>query len=255
MAPFRNNYNGKAFSQYTLAGGGKERYTAKFYYMGCRYVQVECIAAADAAQIPMVDSIEGVVVHSSAAPAGEFSCSNDLFNRIFTMIRWAEVSNMMSIISDCPHRERLGWLEQDHLHGPSFRYNFEMTPLVGKIIGDMTDCQLDDGLIPSTAPEYAVMSAKWRSPIEWGSSGVLLPWQEYQWTGDMEVLRRNYPMMKRYVEYVTAHAATEHRRAGPRGLVGTGSEQRDGGEPDRHGIYYADAAVLARSARLIGDEA
>ena len=31
------------------------------------------------------------------------------------MIVWAMESNMMSILTDCPHRERLGWLEEDYL--------------------------------------------------------------------------------------------------------------------------------------------
>jgi hypothetical protein len=171
------------------------------------------------------------------------------------MIRWAELSNMMSVISDCPHRERLGWLEQDHLHGPSFRYNFDMSPLVTKIMSDMSDCQLDDGLIPTTAPEYVVMGAKWRDAIEWGSAGVQLPWQQYEWTGDLEVLRRNYPMMKRYVEYLTGRAR------GGIAADGLGDWSGRGASPDTPrarvatALYYGNAVVLARSAELLGDSA
>ncbi len=252
---FRNNYNGKAWSQYILAGSGSENYTAKFYYGGNRYYQVECLPAPGGMEVPHVDAIEGVVVHSNSDPVGEFSCSNDLFNRIYAMIRWAERSNMMSVISDCPHRERLGWLEQDHLHGPSFRDNFDMRPLVTKIISDMSDSQDPDGLIPTTAPEYMIMSKNWRDAIEWGSSGILLPWQQYRWTGDLDVLRRNYPMMKRYMAYLTGQA--KNGIAAP----GLGDWTGQHASPDTPkplvatALYYQNARLLAQSARLLGDTA
>jgi alpha-L-rhamnosidase len=60
----------------------------------------------------VVESLVGVVVSSSSAPAGAFSCSNELFNRIHTLVRWAQRSNLVSVLTDCPHREKLGWLEQ-----------------------------------------------------------------------------------------------------------------------------------------------
>jgi len=37
---FVNNYNGRAWSEYTLSGTGEETYTSKFFYYGGRYLQV-----------------------------------------------------------------------------------------------------------------------------------------------------------------------------------------------------------------------
>jgi alpha-L-rhamnosidase len=249
---FVNNYNGRAWSEYTLAGTGKETYTSKFYYCGDRYLQVECISPTNSTEIPEVDFIAGLVVHSSVTPAGTFSCSNDLFNRIYTMIRRAELGNMMSVLTDCPHRERLGWLEQDHLHGPSFHYQYDMNALFGKIIGDMVDCQLDDGLIPTHVPEYPVFSPQWRDSIEWGSTGVLMPWQQYEWTGDVGVLRRNYSMMKAYVDYVTSKAKGEIAAKGLGDWSGQGSGPETPGELVATALYYEDVMVLAETAKLLG---
>ena len=36
-------------------------------------------------------------------------------------------SNLAHVVTDCPHRERLGWLEQYHLNGPSLRYETDLT--------------------------------------------------------------------------------------------------------------------------------
>ncbi len=193
-----------AWWQYTLAGRGKETWVPEFFYRGCRYLQVERTAAGGA--LPEVATIETRLVHSDSPVVGEFSSSDELYNRIFTLVRYAQMSNMMSVLTDCPHRERLGWLEQDHLNGPALRYNFGMERLYGKIEHDMTDAQRSDGLVPEIAPEYLIFTGMFRDSPEWGSASVQIPWQQYQWTGDVEGLRRTAELMKRYVDYLSSQA-------------------------------------------------
>ncbi|MBC7783460.1 MAG: family 78 glycoside hydrolase catalytic domain [Burkholderiales bacterium] len=248
---FRNNYNGKAWHQYTLAGRGGEAYTAKFHYGGNRYYQVECIPADGRTDVPKIESIHGLVVHSSVAPAGKFSCSNELFNRIERMVHWAEVSNMMSVISDCPHRERLGWLEQSHLHGPSFYYSYDMRPLAEKIIADMVEGQTETGLVPTHVPEYAKFPPRWRDAIEWGSASVQMPWQAYERSGDIEILRTNYPTMKRYVDYLTRRAKDGIAFKGLGDWSGRGPSKETAGELIATAIYYENVRVMSESAKLL----
>lgn len=250
---FHNNYNGKSVSQYTLAGTGQETYTSAFFTTGCRYYQVECLPATNSTEAPHVESLEGLVVHSDNSFTGEFTCSNELFNRTFKMIQWAELSNMKSVISDCPHRERLGWLEQAHLHGPSFRYNYDMRPLVRKIIYDMHDTQQPDGLVPCIAPELTIFGPVWREAIEWGTAGVMLPWQQYEWTGDVDILRRNYAMMKKYVAYLTSKATKDIAAPGQGDWSGRWASPHTPKELIATAFYYANTDVLAKAAKLLGD--
>ncbi len=121
----------------------------------------------------MVESLEGVVVHSASEAVGEFSCSNELFNRIRTLVRWAQMSNMVIVLTDCPHRERLGWLEEYHLNGPSLRYEFDLAALYTKGMNDMADSQAEDGLVPDIAPEYVQFEGGFRDSPEWGSALLL----------------------------------------------------------------------------------
>jgi hypothetical protein len=254
---FVNNYNGRAWSEYTLAGTGEEAYTSKFFYYGGRFLQVECISPTNGTEIPLVDSIVGLDIHSSVTMAGKFSCSNDLFNRVDTMIRRAELGNMMSVITDCANRERLGWLEQDHLHGPSFHYEYDMSPLVTKVVGDMMDCQLDDGLIPTHVPEYPIMSPKWRDAIEWGTTGILMPWQQYQWTGDVAGLRSSYPMMRRYLDYLTSKATNGIAAPGLGDWNGLRANTNTPNNLIATALYFENTRALAQSAKVLGktDEA
>lgn len=250
---FRNNYNGKSYSQYTLAGRGKETYTSKFFTTGCRYYQVECLPATGSKELPKLQSVAGIVVHADNPFIGEFWCSNELFNQTFKMIQWAEISNMKSVISDCPHRERLGWLEQSHLHGPSFRYNYDMRPLYHKIMYDMNDTRQPNGLVPCIAPELIQFGPDWREAIEWGTAGVLIPWQQYKWTGDTTVLQQNYPMMKGYVEYLTGRAKN--------GIAAEGKGDWSGRRASPHtpkdliatAFYYGNTTALANAAKLTGN--
>jgi hypothetical protein len=202
-----------AWWQYTLRGGGEESYFPKFFYQGCRYLQVELHPAQAGGPLPKIQSLAGVVVHSSAKPVGTFNCSNPLFNRIYQLVRWAQRSNMMSLMTDCPHREKLGWLEETHLNGPSLRYNFDLAPLLQKTMGDMADSQLENGFVPNIAPEYFMaqpgIDQPFRNSPEWGGAFVMVAWQQLQFDGDLALLRRYYPDMKRYAAFL-GRTATNH---------------------------------------------
>ena len=248
---------GAAYWQYTLLGAGSEDWFPKFFYHGCRYLQVELKSASEGGELPTVESLEGVVVHTASAPNGEFACSNELFNRIRTLIRWAQRANLVSVISDCPHRERLGWLEQYHLNGPALRYEFDLAQLFTKGMTDMADSQLAGGLVPDIAPEYTVFGGGFRDSPEWGSAFVIVPWQQYEWTGDLELLRRHYDGMKRYVAYlggkskdhIVSHGLGDWYDVGPRG---PGAAQLTPLALTATAFYYYDAWVLARTAALLG---
>ena len=203
----RSSGGGEAYWRYILSGESEETYFSKFYYSGCRYLEVERLAAEPGGgALPEILSLEGIVVHTASEPAGEFACSDEFFNRIRTLIRWAQRANLMSLITDCPHREKLGWLEQYHLNGPSLRYEWDLARLFAKTMGDMADSQLPDGLVPDIAPEYTVFRGGFRDSPEWGAAFVLVPWQQYEWTGDARLLRRYYKGMKGYVDYLESKA-------------------------------------------------
>lgn len=258
--------------QYTLSGTGSEEWFPKFFYHGSRYLQVECIpapASTDASrgggpadigdELPVVEKLEGVVVHSSSEPIGRFECSNNLFNRIHELVRWAQRSNMMSVLTDCPHREKLGWLEQYHLNGPSIRYEFDLARLFTKGMNDMADSQLDDGLVPNHVPEYVVFNGDYgdfRDSPEWGSAFLLVPWQQYLWNGDLELIRNYYKDMKRYVAYldskstdnIVSHGLGDWYDIGPRA---PGLAQLTPVPLTATAFYYYDTLTLSGMAELL----
>ncbi len=247
---------GEAYWQYTLAGQGEETWFPKFFYHGCRYLEVERLPAREG-QLPAVESVEGVVVHSAAEPVGTFECSSELFNRIHRLVRSAQRSNMMSVMTDCPHREKLGWLEEDHLNGPSLRYEFDLAQLFTKMMNDMADSQLENGLVPDIAPEYVKFDGGFRDSPEWGSAFLVVAWQQYEFTGDLDLLGRYYEPMRRYVDYlgsrstnhIVSHGLGDWYDLGPNP---PGVAQLTPVPLTATAFYYYDSEVLARAAALLG---
>ena len=246
--------------EYTLKGEGAETWQPRFTYYGFRYLQLQ--GAVPAGQpnpngLPVVEGLTGLHTRNAMEKVGKFNCSNPLFRRIDTLIDWAIQSNLASVFTDCPHREKLGWLEEAHLMGNSMRYNYNIASLYRKITRDMADAQTTDGLIPEIAPEFTVFDFKFRDSPEWGSSSILVPWYQYQWYGDKEVLTESYPMMQRYLAYL-ANEAKDHllyEGLGDWYDIGPGSPGDSQLTPmgvTSSAIYYHDLRIVAEIAALLG---
>ena len=197
------------YYEYTLKGSGDETWHPRFSYYGFRYIQVEGAVMEGQPNpqgLPVVKSLQSCFVYNSAAETSSFWCNNDLFNRTHRLIERAERSNMQAVMTDCPHREKLGWLEQDHLCGPSLLFNYDMTRLVPKIIRDIVDTQKENGMVPTTAPQYVSFGNLFDDSPEWGSTLIILPFQYYDMYGDSTLITDHYDAMSRYVDYLTSRA-------------------------------------------------
>jgi alpha-L-rhamnosidase len=250
---------GPAWWQYTKATDDEETWFPQFFYVGCRYLQLDRLPAEEGGELPTLEEIEGVVVHSIAEPVGEFECSNELLNRIRTLVRWAQRSNMVSVLTDCPHREKLGWLEQYHLNGPSIRYEFDVPRIFVKGMRDMADSQTADGLIPNIAPEYTVFDGTFRAAAEWGAAFLLVPWQQYQFTGDLSLVEEYYPQMQAYMEYLASRAEEHILDEGLGDWYDVGPERSGFSQHTPPPItatafYFQDALLMTKFALLLNKQ-
>lgn len=253
------NASGSPFYySYTLKGEDVEVWRPKFTYYGFRYVMVEGAIPEkeiQQADLPRIVQLEMLHTCNSSPKNGDFTCSNQLFNKIYTLIDWAIRSNLQSVVTDCPHREKLGWLEQTYLMGASLHYNYELYSLYRKAIRDMMDAQTPDGLVPGIAPEYSQFTGGFRDSPEWGSAAVILPWILWEWHGDRSILEEAMPMMQRYVAYLGSKA-TDHILVhglgdwfdyGPKS---PGEAQLTPKALTATAIYYYDLRLLAQMMKL-----
>lgn len=250
---------------YILKGGAeKEVWEPRFSYYGFRYLQVELLrnTVNEGLAATKILAVKALHTRNSAGTTGSFTCSNELFNKTFSLIKWAINSNMQSIFTDCPHRERLGWLEQLHLMGNAIQYNYDIHALGKKIMADIRTEQNVNGLIPSTVPEYTEMhfaDGYFRDSPEWGSTAILFPWRLYQWYGDKEELGKNYPAMQRYMNYLRTKDSSYLLMYGLSDWYDLGPNRPGFCQLTPMGLtatayYYNDLLVMKKIAALLGKQ-
>jgi len=238
---------------YVLKGGAPEVWHPAFSYYGFRYVQVETAGP----QPVVVNKLAGRFLHDAAQVDGQFSSSDELLNRIHTLIDRAMLSNMMSVLTDCPHREKLGWLEQTHLAASSLMYNYDLDALYAKVADDMQDAQQPDGLVPDIAPEFTVFAGGFRDSPEWGSALILSTWQAYQFYGETGLLSSHYEAMQRYAAYLTSRSGNHLLEYGLGDWYDIGPKPPGESQLTSKGltataIYYQDLTTIAHIATLLG---
>lgn len=250
------------YLQYILKGNGVENWWPRFSYYGFRYLQINGAVPKNEnnpSGLPVLLQITALHNRNAAARVGRFSCSNNLFNQTYHLIDWAITSNMQSVFTDCPHREKLGWLEQAHLMASSVCYNYDVINLYRKQIDDMKNSQTAEGLVAEIAPEYVKFQwgeGMFRDSPEWGSSSILVPWYMYQWYGDQKILNESYGMMERYIHYLQTKAKGNILSQGLGDWYDLGPKPPGVSQLTPMGvtataIYYYDLTVLKNIAVLL----
>ena len=248
--------------KYTLRGDGVENWHPRFSYYGFRYVQVEIQPAHAGAPPPAVLSLVGDFVHDAAPIDGNFHSDAPMLNAVHHLIDQAILSNLASVLTDCPTREKLGWLEQTYLNGGSVMYNYGVAQIYRKMADDMSQAQLADGMVPAIAPEYVAFldkdgnSTAFRDSPEWGSAVILSPWAAYQFYGDPELLVQHYASMTRYAAYLKGKSVDGLLTFGLGDWYDVGPKSPGESQLTSKGltataIYYQDLVTLARIASVV----
>jgi alpha-L-rhamnosidase len=259
--------NGGHLYTYTLKGGGEEVFRPRFTYFSFQYLYVSGVdrpgEAGNGSRRPLLLEAGSEFLTSSAESVGAFECSNTLFNDINAMIDRSVRSNLQSVVTDCPHREKLGWLEVPHLMGPSIFYHYEVCRLYQKISRDTSEAQWDNGMVPNIAPEYTRFKGAFLESPEWGSACVQVPSLLHDWYGDCVSEERQYETMTRYTRYLASTRSAQ-------GLVKPGlgdwydwtpekghpgASQLTPTELPATAFLYDNARILARIAGRMGKKA
>jgi alpha-L-rhamnosidase len=187
----------RATDHYTTKGGAEEIYEPHFTFHGFRYVEVRDIPGT-----PTVDDLTGIALYSDCAPTGEFECSDPMLNKLYSNILWSQRGNFIDFPTDCPQRdERLGWTGDAQVFIRTAAFNMDVAGFFTKWIQDIADAQGDDGRIPSVVPN--VTSIYGEGGPAWADAGVICPWTIYLCYGDTRILEDAWPMMTRFMDFLS----------------------------------------------------
>ena len=180
---------------------GVQEYSPRFTNMGFRYVGIRGIRRED------ILELQAMALYSDIGTAGSFHCSDENLNKLQRNLTWSGKDNFVDIPTDCPQRdERQGWTGDIALFAPTACFNFDMHRFLSKWLLDMKSEQGPTGSIP-----FVIPSRKGITPVIttscWGDSAILVPYAMYRDSGEIGILRRQYPVMKKYMADVRRWAA------------------------------------------------
>jgi alpha-L-rhamnosidase len=191
-------------SVYILKGTGEEVYNPRFTFHGFRYVEVTGFPGT-----PTLASLQGLRMNSDLDQTGEFTCSNELFNKIHQNTLWTFLSNVFSIESDCPGREKFGYGGDIVTASEAFMQNYDMSTFYTKTVHDFQDGARPGGGMPECAPDNAVYDngiSPDTGPIGWMYA---YPWVQeklYRYYGDKKLIEEQYESTRRLIEFIRSHA-------------------------------------------------
>ncbi len=247
----------------TTAGQPIDRIWTHFY-LGMQFAEVRGAVlpgAPNPDRLPVLTGIELTHVRCGLSETGSFRSSSDLLNATHNLIDWAVRSNMSWVMTDCPHREKLGWLECAYLLAPTFMYRYDGRAWFAKIARDIRDAQEPNGMVRTVAPSYPAgrFPGAFDWTVEWGAAAVMTPWLHYEWYGDPAILRDGIESMKRFTDYVGTLAQDHIAPGGLGDWYDYGHGQGPG--PSRFtptdlsstATWALCALTVARAADAIGD--
>ena len=194
-----NYYTGASdtYETYTFAGTDDgEEWGPEFMYHGFRYLQIIGLDEA-----PSPSDFTAMRIRSNMDEVGSFITSNQLLNDIHTICRDAIQSQLYNSITDCPQREKLGWLDVPNEMYNSLVYNYDMETFFQKVVLDCFDAQYDNGRVPSTVPHFM---AVYDDDPNWGGAAILVPYRSWRQYGDRTTIATYYDKMKRLMDYYTS---------------------------------------------------
>jgi alpha-L-rhamnosidase len=238
---------------YTLKGDGVETWHPRFRGNATRRVQIEGFPG-----VPTADNFEGLVVHTDMEPVGQFICSNDLINKIYSNARWGTRMQNRSVPMEPDRDERMPWSGHPAKTSESEGWAFNVARFYDHFLHNYRVHQGADGSLQEILPPYWTFNSK---DIVWPSIITIIPDWYYNFYGDTRPLADNYECMSRWVQFcrkaylkpddtidycnygdwVDGSKITDYfdKRTTSRPLLSTA-------------YFYNNCRIVARAARLVG---
>jgi len=233
---------------YTLKGGEEEVWVPSFAYHGFQYVEVE-----SSHPVKMdTENLTALFMHTDVKPVGEFSCSNPLLNKIWDATMLAYRSNLHSIPTDCPQREKNGWTADAHIAIDLGLLGFDAITLYDKWMNDFIDNQTEAGDISGIIPSSGWGYGMWIGPV-WDAAMFIIPNALHNYYNDTRAIEQLYPTMEKYLAYLKTKEVD--------GLLTYGLGDWvywKATTPNNYtstAYYYLDYTLMAKFATLLGKDA
>jgi alpha-L-rhamnosidase len=232
---------------YVCRGDDSDVFRPHFTFHGFRYVEITGLD-----QQPAEADLRGLGLNTHVAESGQFYCSDSLLNGIHEMVKNTFLSNLFSVQSDCPGREKQGYGGDIVATANAFMYDYDMSGFYAKTLGDLADAVRPNGGMPECAPYNGIADegfGEGTGPIGWQLAFPFLQRELYRWYGNKRVVEEQYERNTRLVEFLRSQAKD--------GLIDHGIGDHEAVNP-KHvpltsaAFYYGHVKLLAELAGVLG---
>ena len=177
---------------------GWVKYMPRCTFFGYRYVSIT--ADGDVS----IRSVRSVPVSSITAEMeiGSIITGNEDINKLISNTWWSQLSNYLSVPTDCPQRnERQGWTADTQVYAETGSFFADTDRFLRKWMRDMRDTQTETGSFLSVAP----LGPNGRNAMRfgWSDAGVMVPWILWKQFADVDIINENWDAMERYMDHVS----------------------------------------------------
>lgn len=194
-----------------ITKGGAQTWHPRFTYHGFRYARVTGwpgeMHTSDFKIIALASEMDDI---------GHMTTSDAKLNQLLSNIRWSQISNTISIPTDCPQREKAGWTGDIMAFAPTLCFNREADAFLSSWLDNLRAEQLPDGAVPMIVPYLKAYATFLRDNLGsdtscgWGDAAIVVPYTLYKAYGDRRVLQENYAAMRRWMDYIDDRARNHH---------------------------------------------
>ncbi len=255
---FRDNLR-TALAEYIYIADGTEAVVEPYFtFYGFRYVKI----SGWVGDLDLAD-FTGCVIYSQMDAIGTVETSNAKVNQLFQNALWGQKGNFLDIPTDCPQRdERLGWTGDAQIFSGTACFNMDSAAFFAKYSYDLGQEQAKlGGMVPHVVP---MSNLDRGGSTAWGDVATILPWNVYQFYGDVSILEQQFESMRAWVDYIKRiDDASGSQRLWTEGehfgdwlsLDASDPTSRKGGTPEdfiASAFYCYSARLVAQAAVVLG---
>ena len=190
-----------------VCNGKEQILQPHFTYQGFRYIRITGITKAD------IQELTALVYGTPLEKIGEFETDNKLINGLQSAIERSTIGNMISVPTDCPQREKLGWTGDINAFTRTGAFLYDLRAFLKSWLLQLRMDQCEDGEIPVVVPNHPCqdrmqrgMSGGSNSSAAWSDCCIFIPLNLYRIYGDISYLEDNYETMQKWMSYVEKQA-------------------------------------------------
>eukprot|EP00040_Diaphanoeca_grandis_P015233 m.77460 g.77460 ORF g.77460 m.77460 type:complete len:1094 (-) comp25018_c0_seq1:43-3324(-) len=194
---------------FSQAGGGIALWP-QFTWHGFQFVEVTVFGDVDVECAPSSFSVS--VIHSDVQTTGTLAFEGGdgpFLNKLQTMIVNGQLSNIVEgMPTDCPTREKHGWLGDAQVTAEEAMYNFNMAGIYTEFLNTIRDNQNGEGDVPGVVPPKGpprketetLKAAGKKTDISWSAAYPLITAWMYEYYADTRVIVDHFPTLELYVD-------------------------------------------------------